>query len=545
MARTSRAGSLSPIAPAWLRRSRSPWPAAASVGTDSPRLAPTPVERPYTRPEAASSRATFQVCSTRFIASVPGTGRAAPSARRTTSATGRLCPSSTTMDVPPVDGSSMWDDIMPKYLFLRTLRPAPRPSGTSVLPRGIDNLFRHPELCMTICKPGKGRVMIKFDAVNKRFANGTTAVHDLSLDMPEGGITVLVGSSGCGKTTTLRMINRMVDPTSGTILVGGKDVLRQDAAELRRGIGYVIQQSGLFPHRTVLDNIATVPLLLGWGRKKSRARAAELLETVGLTAESGKRYPHQLSGGQQQRVGVARALAADPPVLLMDEPFGAVDPVVRTQLQDELLRLQKELNKTIAFVTHDIDEAVRLGDRIAVFREGGHLVQCAEPAELLARPADDFVADFLGAERELKLLSLTTLAGLAPQRATTVRADEPVPRAGSGPHLVTSARNEPLGWLDPDAGPHQGLAGEARLLPVRPLRDTDSLLAALNESIGSPTGMVARIDADGALTGVTTREAIHERAGRWHAEAGRPARTVAADGPFAPAPEPREGNDAA
>ncbi|MEV8395086.1 MULTISPECIES: ATP-binding cassette domain-containing protein [unclassified Streptomyces] len=363
--------------------------------------------------------------------------------------------------------------------------------------------------------------MIKFDAVNKRFPNGTTAVHDLTLEMPEGGITVLVGSSGCGKTTTLRMINRMVDPTSGTIRLGGRDVLEQDAAELRRGIGYVIQQSGLFPHRTVLDNIATVPLLLGWGRKKARARAAELLETVGLTAEAGKRYPHQLSGGQQQRVGVARALAADPPVLLMDEPFGAVDPVVRTQLQDELIRLQRELNKTIAFVTHDIDEAVRLGDRIAVFRTGGHLVQCAAPAELLARPADDFVADFLGAERELKLLSLTTLAEVPLQRATTVREDAPTPPPGPEPRLVVSARNEPLGWLDPydtDAA-----APGAPLTPVRPLRDTDSLLAALNESIASPSGLIARVDADGVLTGVTSREAIHEHAGRRHQEAARAA----------------------
>ncbi|MFE2038573.1 ABC transporter ATP-binding protein [Streptomyces scopuliridis] len=363
--------------------------------------------------------------------------------------------------------------------------------------------------------------MIKFDAVNKRFPNGTTAVHDLTLEMPEGGITVLVGSSGCGKTTTLRMINRMVDPTSGTIRLGGRDVLEQDAAELRRGIGYVIQQSGLFPHRTVLDNIATVPLLLGWGRRKARARAAELLETVGLTAEAGKRYPHQLSGGQQQRVGVARALAADPPVLLMDEPFGAVDPVVRTQLQDELIRLQRELNKTIAFVTHDIDEAVRLGDRIAVFRTGGHLVQCAAPAELLARPADDFVADFLGAERELKLLSLTTLAEVPLQRATTVREDAPAPPAGSGPLLVVSARNEPLGWLDPDGT--DAASPAAPLTPVRPLRDTDSLLAALNESIASPAGLIARVDPDGVLTGVTSREAIHEHAGRRHQEAARAA----------------------
>ncbi|MFD7709823.1 ABC transporter ATP-binding protein [Streptomyces sp. NPDC059785] len=343
--------------------------------------------------------------------------------------------------------------------------------------------------------------MIQFDAVHKRFPNGTTAVHDLSLELPEGGVTVLVGSSGCGKTTTLRMVNRMVEPTSGTVRVGGKDVRHQDAAELRRSIGYVIQQAGLFPHRTVLDNIATVPLLLGWGRKKARARAAELLETVGLDTTTGRRYPHQLSGGQQQRVGVARALAADPPVLLMDEPFGAVDPVVRSQLQDELLRLQQELHKTIVFVTHDIDEAVRLGDRIAVFRTGGHLVQCATPAELLARPADDFVAGFLGAERGLKLLSLTTLADV-PQA--------PAPEGGTWELVLDSARR-PLHWRSAEGGTE---------LPVRPLGDTGSLLAAIDESIASPTGLVARVDASGALTGVTSRDEIHEHAGRAHGAAG-------------------------
>ncbi|MFE7132284.1 ABC transporter ATP-binding protein [Streptomyces sp. NPDC057638] len=353
--------------------------------------------------------------------------------------------------------------------------------------------------------------MIDFHTVHKRFPNGTTAVHDLTLHLPESAVTVLVGSSGCGKTTTLRMVNRMVEPTSGTIRVGGKDVRRQDPALLRRGIGYVIQQSGLFPHRTVADNIATVPLLLGWGRRRARARAAELLDVVGLAAETARRYPHQLSGGQQQRVGVARALAADPPVLLMDEPFGAVDPLVRAQLQDELLRLQRELGKTIVFVTHDIDEAVRLGDLIAVFRTGGRLVQCAPPAELLARPADDFVAGFLGAERGLKLLSLSPVADL-PQR--------PAP-AGGRWELVLDGAGRPLGWRDT-------LAPGTVPLPLRPLRDTDSLLAALDESLASPTGLVARVDSGGALTGVTTREAVHERAGSAHLAA----RTA----PAAPAP---------
>ncbi|MCW2946126.1 MAG: transporter related protein [Actinoallomurus sp.] len=246
--------------------------------------------------------------------------------------------------------------------------------------------------------------MIKFDGVTKRYADGTVAVDDLSLEIPTGQITVLVGPSGCGKTTSLRMINRMIDPTAGTITIDDEDIRAKDPAELRRGIGYVIQHAGLFPHRTIVDNIATVPYLLGWDKKKARATAIELMERVGLDTTMAKRYPFQLSGGQQQRVGVARALAADPPVMLMDEPFSAVDPIVRKNLQDEFLRLQSELRKTIAFVTHDIDEAVKLGHRIAVFQVGGVLAQQASPDELLARPADGFVTEFLGGEKGLKRL---------------------------------------------------------------------------------------------------------------------------------------------
>lgn len=246
--------------------------------------------------------------------------------------------------------------------------------------------------------------LITFDGVTKRYADGTVAVDDLDLEIPTGQITVLVGPSGCGKTTTLRMINRMVDPTDGVVAIDGTDVRSKNPPELRRGIGYVIQQAGLFPHRTILNNIATVPYLLGWDKKKARARARELMDSVGLDPAMASRYPYQLSGGQQQRVGVARALAADPPIMLMDEPFSAVDPIVRKSLQDEFLRLQAELQKTIVFVTHDIDEAVKLGHKIAVFQVGGKLAQYSSPDELLAGPEDGFVADFLGGERGLKRL---------------------------------------------------------------------------------------------------------------------------------------------
>src|SRR6478609_4198945 len=246
--------------------------------------------------------------------------------------------------------------------------------------------------------------MIEFQNVTKQYQGGQAAVDGLTMSIDKGAITVFVGPSGCGKTTSLRMINRMVEPTSGIITVGGADVTSVPAAQLRRSMGYVMQSSGLMPHRSVLDNIATVPRLNGVSKTEARKRAQELLEVVGLASSLGKRYPSQLSGGQQQRVGVARALAADPPVLLMDEPFSAVDPVVREELQQELLRLQHDLAKTIVFVTHDIDEAIKLGDQVAVLAVGGRLAQLAAPAELLAHPADSFVAGFIGRDRGYRAL---------------------------------------------------------------------------------------------------------------------------------------------
>ena len=239
------------------------------------------------------------------------------------------------------------------------------------------------------------------------------AIRDLSLTVPAGEVCVLVGPSGCGKTTAMRLINRMIPLTSGDILLGGESVLRRQPDRLRREIGYVIQQTGLFPHQTVGDNIATVPKLLGWDRRRIRERVDELLDLIGLDpGDVRDRYPSQLSGGQRQRVGVARALAADPPLMLMDEPFGAIDPINRERLQDEFLRLQSRVRKTVVFVTHDIDEAIKMGDRIAILRQGGVLAQYGTPEELLTRPADDFVAQFVGADRGLKRLGLTTLADL-------------------------------------------------------------------------------------------------------------------------------------
>jgi osmoprotectant transport system ATP-binding protein len=267
-------------------------------------------------------------------------------------------------------------------------------------------------------------VEIVFDHATKHYpGRPVPAVDDLSISIPAGEVCVIVGPSGGGKTTAMKLVNRLVELTSGEITVGGRSVKSLDQTELRRGMGYVIQQVGLFPHLSVADNVATVPRLLGWGKKETAARVDELLDFVDLPARDYRsRYASQLSGGERQRVGLARALAADPPVMLMDEPFGALDPITRDRLQKELLRIQGEIRKTIIFVTHDIDEAIMLGDRIAILREGGVLAQYDTPEALLARPADDFVARFVGADRGLKRLSLKTLAELELDPADGVAA---------------------------------------------------------------------------------------------------------------------------
>jgi len=346
--------------------------------------------------------------------------------------------------------------------------------------------------------------MIRFDGVSKRFPDGTTAVDDLSFEAPTGQITVLVGPSGCGKTTSLRMINRMIEPTSGHIWIDDRDTATMDPAQLRLGIGYVIQHAGLFPHRTVAANVATVPLLLGWDRAKARKRAIELLERVGLPGAFADRYPSQLSGGQLQRVGVARALAADPPVMLMDEPFSAVDPIVREQLQDEFLRLQQELGKTIVFVTHDIDEAIKLGDRVAVLRVGGHLAQLADPARLLSHPVDDFVADFVGRDRGYRALTFQQTPPLPVRPEPTVclgaTRQEATAAARDGWLLVVDEQQHPLGWVEP-ARLDGTVTSEALHRGGTLARAHGPLRHALDAALSSPSRRGVLVDDEGALLG--------------------------------------------
>jgi osmoprotectant transport system ATP-binding protein len=372
--------------------------------------------------------------------------------------------------------------------------------------------------------------LITFDGVTKRFADGHAAVTDLSLEIPAGQITVLVGPSGCGKTTSLRMINRMIEPTGGTILLDGEDIRSVDPPTLRRRIGYVIQQAGLFPHRTIVDNVATVPFLLGWDKRKARARALELLERVGLSAELAPRYPFQLSGGQQQRVGVARALAADPPVMLMDEPFSAVDPVVRKGLQEEFLRLQEDLGKTIVFVTHDVDEAIKLGNRIAVLRTGGELAQFDTPENLLAEPEDEFVESFVGVDRGIRRLSFFPATDLPLHTDTVISADTSGDRAraqgerdGTRWLLVVDAQRRPLGWLDTTRAGSEDPVGESDLISIgHPFTvPTDTLRAALDSAVLSPVGHAVGVDEEGRVAGTASHSEIGVSARRQASERKR------------------------
>jgi osmoprotectant transport system ATP-binding protein len=357
---------------------------------------------------------------------------------------------------------------------------------------------------------------IRLEGVSKTYADGTVGVQALDLTFAAGELSVLVGPSGCGKTTTMKMINRVIEPTTGRILLGGEDVTRVDADRLRRRIGYVIQNVGLFPHQTVRANVATVPRLLGWDKRRTSARVDELLATVGLDpAVHGGRYPAQLSGGQRQRAGVARALAADPAVLLMDEPFSAVDPVVRERLQTEFLRLQETVRKTIVFVTHDIEEAVRIGDRIAVMSYGGRVEQFAPPAELLGRPANAFVADFVGADRGLKRLAVTGISIDDLERPPVVHvadglADARTSMATVGARwaVVLDDDGRLHGWLSSERATGAGTVGSAarRMDAWVPVDAT--LKTAFATMLQHEAGWVAVLHGD-VFLGVLTPESLH------------------------------------
>jgi osmoprotectant transport system ATP-binding protein len=364
--------------------------------------------------------------------------------------------------------------------------------------------------------------MIRFEGISMRYGDATYAVKDFNLNVDEGELCVLVGPSGGGKTTILRMVNRMVEPSSGRVLVDGKDVAKVDAVELRRRTGYVIQQPGLFPHLKVADNVASVPRLLGWDADRVRARVTEMLELVGLDpAVYAGRYPNELSGGQAQRVGVARALAGDPPVLLMDEPFGAVDPIARDRLQQEFLDLQEKLHKTVMFVTHDVDEAVRLGNRLAVVSQGGVLEQYDTPAEVLAHPATPFVSDFIGADRGLRRLAVTPIEvtdlytpPVVRPNTTLAQASAAVTAEGTHWAAVVAEDGRLLGWVEPgrshdgpgDADGSTTVARYMRPFEARVSLDA-SLKAAFAEMLQNDAAWVAVLDKD-RYVGVLTPDSL-------------------------------------
>nr|MDQ3989341.1 ABC transporter ATP-binding protein [Actinomycetota bacterium] len=359
--------------------------------------------------------------------------------------------------------------------------------------------------------------MIRLEELTKHYpGQDRPAVTELSMDIDEGEIVVLVGPSGCGKTTTMKLVNRIIEPTSGRIFLEGEDVTTVNGDGLRRRIGYAIQQVGLFPHMTIAENIATVPKMLGWDRKRIADRVDELLGLVRLDPELYRnRYPKQLSGGQQQRVGVARALGADPPVMLMDEPFGAIDPLTRESLQNEFLQVQADIKKTIVFVTHDIDEAIKMGDRIAILREGAVLAQYDTPDRILTDPADEFVADFVGRGALIKRLSLTRAGDVQVERWDTVTAGTDTDtmiaalRRSDRDYLVlVDAEQRPLGWLPRDLGPGDTEVLRSGLPILDPIGPQDSLYDALDRMLGSNSSAALMVDDQGRYRGVLSMDTL-------------------------------------
>lgn len=372
--------------------------------------------------------------------------------------------------------------------------------------------------------------MIQLDRLSKVFetpGGAVVAADQISMEVPEGEICVLLGPSGCGKTTILKMINALIPKTAGKITVAGRDIDTLDPVELRRSIGYVIQQIGLFPNMTIEDNICVVPDLLGWDKKKARRRAGELLELVNLEPSIFlKRYPNELSGGQQQRVGVIRALAADPPVLLMDEPFGAIDPINRAVIQDEFLKMQKEIRKTIAFVSHDIDEAIKMADKIAIFKDG-HLIQFDSPDSILARPADDFVSSFVGQDRTLKRLSLLNVAQVMHKDPSVLAVDpltlaiQKMSESGHKNIVMTGPRGRARGFLHlNDIKDQKGDVGEHfQALPTT-VSPTDDLRVAVSKMFRHDTSWLAVVDEDGFFLGSVTQRAVSHALGAAYTDTG-------------------------
>ena len=380
-------------------------------------------------------------------------------------------------------------------------------------------------------RPDTDRVMIRLEDLSKQFpGQGEPVVDSLTLEVPEGEIVILVGPSGCGKTTTMKMINRIIEPTSGRIILDGEDVTKGDPDQLRRRIGYVIQRIGLFPHMTIAENIATVPKLLGWDKQRISDRVDELLGVVNMAPEQYRdRYPKELSGGQLQRVGVARALSGDPDVMLMDEPFGAIDPIVRERLQNEFLRLQSEVRKTIVFVTHDIDEAIKMGDRIAILQEGSRIAQYDTPEKILTAPANDFVADFIGSGAALKRLNLSRVedielapGNVIPAATSTQDAQIALQQTDSGWLLVLDEAGRPRRWVD--AGDLAGSEGrrldEVGHEPDAVVTMQATLAHALNDLVGAQGSVVPVVDDQGAYCGLVDIDRINAAVRTMHGHRG-------------------------